>query len=179
MAFKDSFRRLAASVAAPRNEGLHEDYALAAHNELKGFPGEVQRFLDDTAAEAGKKIWRGMVYSIGSGIGKGLAIASLVVVGLSSMATAAGIEGGIAALFTGGGAAVLLGGAVLGAIMEIHQNQKKISAEIAKVEAASFEAMRKQAKPAPAREMNSKVVEPNFAARERSRRETQQHMMSK
>jgi hypothetical protein len=176
----DSVKNLANRVFAPDPPGL-------LPYELKGVPGNVQRLFDDAAAETGKKIWRGMVQSIGSGIGKGVIIAAAMFIvgsGLSALAGAGFMVGATAAInslltFSGSGAAMLGVGAALGAIMEIHHNQKQISAEVAKVEAEAFERMRQQNKDPRAPEKQAEGLEASFAAREIARRASQQQAVAK
>ena len=134
-----------------------------------------------------------MIHSIGSGLGKGVIIAALVVlaftgIGAGFEAAAAnlaftagfssGIGAGITSLFSAGGAAILGIGGVLGAIMEIRQDQSKLSAEIARVEANAYEISRQQGQIGRSQELaNSPAV--NYAARELAKRDMPQQALGK
>jgi hypothetical protein len=167
-----------------------EDPKPVPGQDLKGMPGQVQRLIDNSAAAAAKKIWRAMIHSIGSGLGKGIIIAAALIIGATAIGAGfevaaagglfmsgvgSGIGLGLKALFVGAGPAILGIGGLLGALMEIHQNQNKISAEVAKAEAVAFESLRTQSQPARSQEL----ADFNFAAREMAKRDVAQQPLRK
>jgi hypothetical protein len=187
MAVIDDIKKIPSRLFAPDPRGL-------SPNELKGIPGNVQRYMDDTAAAAGKKIWKGMVHSIGSGLGKGVVIAAALVIawaafssGFGELAAGAafmpafgsGISTGFWSLFSPGGALIMGVGAVTGSIMEIRHNQSKITAEVAQAEATAYEAIRMQKQIERTQALADSFPDVNFAARELAKRDAPQTSLIK
>jgi len=165
MAIGDGIKNTLNEVFGPDPVGL-------PNYEPHGIPGNVQRILDDAAVSTGKKIWNGMVHAAATGFGKGIILTALIIIGVTAL------QGGFIApaLFgTAGGIMMGIGG-LLGMVMDIRQHQSKISADVAKAEAAAFEAIRLQ-KQAERSKTAESMPDFGFAAREAAKRASVQQQL--
>jgi hypothetical protein len=170
MPLKETIANLSNRVFAPDPRGL-PPYSL------KGIPGNVQRLLDDTAVNAGKKIWQGIVQSTAVGFGKGALIVAAIVLGLGLISSSVGL--GFLSLLSAGGMLLLGAGGVLGSVMEIRQNQSQLSAEVAKAEAMALEATRLQKQAERSADLENTLPDFGFAAREMTKRDAPRAAMGK
>jgi len=165
MGIKENINKALDVLFAPDPPGL-------AAYEPKGIPGNLQRAMDNAMIAAGRKIRNGIVQAAMTGFGKGILLTAVIIAGVAIL------QGGLVlgTLFSAGGMMMMGIGGLLGSVMDIRQQQSKISADVAKAEAAAFETIRLQKQAERGKGMES-APDFGFAAREAAKRASVQQQM--